>query len=88
MAIEVVTKEDLEEFRTRLLGDLGKLLSEFQPKPVRPWLKGTEVRKLLQISDGTLQALRISGQLRSSKVGGSHYYRYDDIERMMNKTKG
>ena len=87
MAIEIVTKEDLEEFRTRLLYDLGKMLSEFQPKPVRPWLKGAEVRKLLQISYGTLQSLRISGQLRSSKVGGCHYYRYEDIERMMNKSK-
>jgi hypothetical protein len=27
--------------------------------------------------------LRITGQLSSSKVGGIHYYRFEDIEHMM-----
>lgn len=84
MAIEVITKEDLQEFRTQLLEDIRRLLSPPEAKLVKPWLKNLEVRKLLGISSNTLQRLRIAGKLRSSKVGGVHYYRYEDIEKLLN----
>ena len=38
-------------------------------------------------SSNTIQRLRISGKLRSSKVGGIHYYRYDEIEKLMDGVK-
>jgi hypothetical protein len=84
MAIEVITKEDLQEFRVQLLEDLRRLISPVEAKLVKPWLKNLEVRKLLGISSNTLQRLRIAGKLRSSKVGGVHYYRYEDIEKLLN----
>lgn len=84
MAIEVITKEDLQEFRVQLLEDIQRLLSPAEAKRVKPWLKNLEVRKLLGISSNTLQRLRSAGKLRSSKVGGVHYYRYEDIERLLN----
>lgn len=85
MAVEVVTKEDLEEFRMQLLKDIHQLISPFQEsKLVKPWLKNSEVRELLNISSNTLQRLRIAGKLPSNKVGGTHYYRYEDIEKLMN----
>jgi hypothetical protein len=87
MSVEIVTKEDLEIFRIKLLDDLHKLLSAAPTQPAKPWLKGAEVRKLLNISAGTLQNLRIAGQLTSKKVGGSHYYRYAQIEKMMNDSQ-
>jgi len=83
MQLEFITKEDLEIFRVRLLEDIKLLLSQDRPLGNKPWLRGSEVRKLLSISAGSLQSLRISGKLRSSKVGGIHYYRYEDIEKMM-----
>ncbi|MEJ7676100.1 MAG: helix-turn-helix domain-containing protein [Chitinophagaceae bacterium] len=84
MEIEVVTKEDLKDFRKKLLDDISKLLMPSQAKLVKPWLKNSEVRKLLNISSNTIQRLRVSGRLRSSKVGGIHYYRYEDIEKLLN----
>jgi hypothetical protein len=83
MAVEVVTKEDLQAFRLQLLADIRILLAPVQ-KVERPWLKNGEVKKLLGISDSTIQRLRISGGLASTKVGGVHYYRYEDIEKLMN----
>ena len=85
MAIEVLTKDDLQQFRIQLLNDIRNLLKPSESKLVKPWLRNSEVRKLLNISSNTVQRLRISGKLRSSKVGGIHYYRYEDIERMLNK---
>jgi len=84
MSFELITKEDLQQFRMQLLNDLRQMLEPSESKSVKPWLKNSEVRKLLNISSNTVQRLRIAGKLRSSKVGGIHYYRYEDIEKLLN----
>jgi hypothetical protein len=83
MAVEVVTKEDLEAFRMRLLNDIKELFSMEKNERKKPWLRSKEVRKILNISAGTLQKLRITGKLKSSKVNGLHYYKQDDIEKLL-----
>ena len=88
MAIEVVTKEDLQEFRIQLLNDIRQLILPKEMKAPKPWIKNSEVRRLLTISSNTLQRLRVSGKLHSTKIGGSHYYRYEDIEKLLNNEPG
>ena len=83
MEMDLITRSDLEKFRLQLLADIKDLLADRPNTNSKPWLKGAEVRKLLGISDGSLQNLRISGQLKSSKIGGIHFYKFDDIKRMM-----
>lgn len=83
MAVDIITKEDLKEFKIELLEDLQKILS--QKMQDKKWLKSNEVRKILKISSGTLQTLRINGTLEYSKVGGTIYYNYQDIEKMLNQ---
>lgn len=82
MSVEIVTKEDLEVFRVRLISDIKELLNA-KPEASKDWLKGTEVRKLLKVSHGTLQNLRVAGRLYYSKIGGTYYYRYKDIMKML-----
>lgn len=82
MGVEIVTKEDLVEFRTKLIQEIEKLITKVEPKEEQ-WLRSIHVRELLNISPGTLQNLRISGKLKYSKVGGIHFYRQSDVERMM-----
>lgn len=85
MAIEVITKEDLQEFRVQLLNEIKEALrAVVKPQPVKPWLRSKEVRRILNISPGTLQNLRITGKIRSSKVGNLHYYKQEDIEKLLN----
>ena len=84
MALEVITKEDLQQFRAQLINDLRELLVPKEAKLVKPWLRNSEVMNLLNISSNTVQRLRIAGKLRSTKVGGIHYYRYEDIEKLLN----
>lgn len=79
MAIEVITKEDLNEFRLLLLNDFKELLKT-NPQQTKQWLKSKEVRKLLNISPGTLQTLRINKTLSYTKIGGILYYNNADIE--------
>jgi hypothetical protein len=84
MEMDLITGADLEKFRLQLLADIKELLAEAPKTNYRPWIKGTEVRRLLGISAGSLQNLRITGQLKSSKIGGIHFYKYEDIRKMMN----
>jgi hypothetical protein len=44
MAIEVVTKDDLQELRLQLLNDIRHLISPREAKLVKPWLKNAEVK--------------------------------------------
>ena len=47
MTMEVITKEDLNEFRKLLFDELKEFI---QVKTQKQWLKSNEVRKLLNIS--------------------------------------
>ena len=87
MAVSVVTTDDLEVLRHNLKKDFVDLLNSFKtPKQVQ-WLKSSEVRKVLKISPGTLQNLRINGTLSFTKIGSIIYYNQDDIDSMLAKNK-
>ena len=85
MSVEVVTREDLQVFRFQLINDLKALLLSKQDAK-KEWLRSGEVRKLLKISPGTLQNLRMTGKLKSSKIGGINFYRYSDIEMLLDSS--
>jgi len=80
---QLLTIEDLVEFKRSLLTELRQLLKELSGQPGRKWLKSFEVKKLLGISPGTLQNLRINGTLPFTKIGGVILYDYEDIQRML-----
>jgi hypothetical protein len=82
MNIEVVTKEDLQNFRQQLLNDLKSLLS-IKTNENNEWLRSSEVRKLLKISPGTLQNLRVTGTLKPVKIGGILFYKGADIDNLL-----
>ena len=84
MALEVLTKEDLQEFKSELLEDI-KNLFQIKTTEQKLWLRSSEVRDLLKCSPGTLQNLRVNGTLRYSRVGGTLYYNYPDIEKLLNQ---
>ncbi|MCB0496175.1 MAG: helix-turn-helix domain-containing protein [Cyclobacteriaceae bacterium] len=86
MSVQIITKDDLENFKQELLSHMQDLLktdSSMQKK----WLKSHEVRKLLKISPGTLQNLRVNGHLPYTKIGGTMFYAYEDILAMLEENK-
>ncbi|NBC82874.1 MAG: helix-turn-helix domain-containing protein [Bacteroidetes bacterium] len=87
MSTQIITAEDLQEFKMELLNEFKKLLKERNDQPAKKWLKSYEVRKLLGISPGTLQNLRINGTLPFSKIGGVIFYDYQDIHKMITENK-
>ncbi len=87
MATEIITKEDLNEFRVKLLEDISDLLGKSPDEP-KKWLKSYQVRNLLKISPGTLQNLRVNGTLRHTRIGGIIYYKYEDITQLLDGNAG
>lgn len=87
MAMTIITLEDLQNFKQELLAEIQKLLSQRQATPTHKWLKSHEVRRLLTLSPGTLQNLRVNGTLPFTKIGGVIFYDYDDIQKMIQQHK-
>jgi DNA-directed RNA polymerase subunit F len=82
MNVELITREDLREFKNELLNELKQIMQPGQGQS-KKWLKSSEVRKMLNISPGTLQNLRINGTLRFTKIGSIMYYKLEDINKIL-----
>lgn len=87
MAIEVITREDLMEFRQELLSDIREIIHGSSTSDKKQWLKSAEVRKLLNISSGTLQTLRINKTISYTRIGGIIYYAHQDIEKLLSTNR-
>ncbi|WP_051049854.1 helix-turn-helix domain-containing protein [Nafulsella turpanensis] len=80
---QLITTEDLLAFKSELLSEIGRLFRQSSEEPVKKWFKSAEVRKLLGISPGTLQNLRVNGTLPFTKIGGVLFYDAEDIRKML-----
>ncbi len=83
MAYELLTKDDLQNFKRELLQDLKLLLEHQSHKSPKQWLKSKEVRRMLKISPGTLQNFRVNGTIRHSRMGRIIFYNAEDIEKVL-----
>ena len=87
MPAEILTTDDLREFKIELLKEFKQILAVHHGQPSKKWLKSYEVRKLLGISPGTLQNLRVNGTLPYTKIGGVMFYDYEDIKKMLKENQ-
>lgn len=88
-----ITKKDLEDLRHNLFEDLKLLLNSIsqtkmesetlpvtQKKEQREWLRSRDVKKMLSISDASLQNLRIRGLVHPVKISGLYYYKSEEVK--------
>ncbi|HEY4325146.1 MAG TPA: helix-turn-helix domain-containing protein [Mucilaginibacter sp.] len=86
--IDFITRQDLEKFKQELFAELKALGKINTPdEAAKKWLKGSEVRKMLKISSGTLQKLRINGTIKFTKIDTLYYYKYEDIVKLLEKNQ-
>ncbi|KUJ62021.1 hypothetical protein AR687_10745 [Flavobacteriaceae bacterium CRH] len=80
---EILTKEDLRQFGLLLLDSMRTIIqennNEKNESSQSEWLKSKAVRKLLDISAGSVQNLRMTQKVRFKKVLGSYYYNKEDL---------
>jgi excisionase family DNA binding protein len=80
---QLVTLDDLEKFRVKLMMDIKMMLEGQFGKTPKRWLKSQEVTQLLKISKGTLYALRANGKIPFTRIGGLIFYDALEIERVL-----
>ena len=68
------------QFDTRM-----KELLKGQKESPKKIMRSADVRQMLNISDSTLQSMRISGAIKASKIDGTWFYYYDDIIEALEK---
>jgi len=82
---ESVTKGDLNEFGLQLINKIHIIMQDKQSKKeeLQPeWLKSKAVKKIMDMSPGSIQNLRITGKVRYKKILGSYYYNKSDLQKL------
>ena len=86
-ASQLITVDDLFQFKKQFLEELLTALKSQTSVVPKKWMKSHEVRRLLKISPGTLQTLKSSGIIPYTKMGGVHFYDYEDIQKVLESGK-
>lgn len=69
---------DPEGLKSAIVDEISKILSPLKKKE-QVWLRSADVRKMLRISDSTLQTLRVKGIIPAYRLGDSWFYKEDEI---------
>lgn len=83
-----ITKEDLWQFAAEIIREVKRISTPLKVEGdsfTNDWLKSKVVRKMLDISAGTLQNIRVTGKIRYKKVLGSYYYSKSDILKLFDE---
>jgi hypothetical protein len=83
MPTNIVTIEDLDEFKRTLLNEIKQLLITHGKVGINHWIKSSEVMSKLDVSPGTLQNFRINGTIPFTKLGGIIYYDEEKINEIL-----
>lgn len=80
----IISKSEFESFKKDLIDDI---LSVIQTKESRNFLRSSDVKKLLKISDSTLQSMRIKGVIPAYKIGTTWFYKLEEICSLLENSK-
>jgi len=90
MPAQILTTDDLREFKVELIEEFRQIISSIQEsnsKPLKKLLKSSEVREMLDLSPNSLRNLRVSRVLPFTKINGTIYYDRSDIDQMIARYK-
>lgn len=87
MPANILTSEDLEDFRITLLNEIKEMLLQYNKITIDRWVKSNIVMSKLGISPGTLQNFRINETIPFSKLGGIIYYDEEEINEILLNNK-
>ena len=84
MVVELITKEDLDNFKKELLAEIRQLMAKDPVLIQKKWFNPKEARTILKISEGTLAKYRRTGTLPSTRIYGKIYYKEEDVLKLIN----
>lgn len=77
----LIESEKLDQIQSSL-GKIESFIAETS-RPLPSLLRTEDVKKILKIKDSTLATLRGNGTLPFAKIGGSIYYKLEDINSLI-----
>lgn len=86
MNSDLITKADLLNFEKSLLNQIAEQIIKLSARDSK-WIKSNDVQNMLGCSASTLQNLRNNGVLPFAKFGGTIYYDYYEILKIMEENK-
>ena len=84
MEAVILTKDQYQELVVRM-DEIKSALTEKQKEPKDVFLDNQDFLQLMNISKRTAQSWRDEGIISFSQVGSKIYYRFSDIEELLNK---
>lgn len=84
MNLNIVTKEDLVELKQELLNEIKEIKQSGISRD-KKYLRSAEMKEMLNISQGTLQNMRINGTLPYIKMGTTYLYDLDRVNEIFNE---
>ena len=87
MPANIITTDDLRQFKVELIDELKLLLGHRVESNTREYLKSSEVSKLLNISLSKLQHLRVAKVLPYTRIGATIYYKREDIHQLLDSNR-
>jgi hypothetical protein len=81
----LVTVQDLHNMKEEIISEFAAMTGNITTQ--KEWLRSAEVMGMLSISTGTLQNLRINGDIPFTKIGGTLYYERKAILKVLNDNK-
>jgi hypothetical protein len=86
---EIATKEEMEKLLNDKLKQFADQIIQSLNGPNlngRKWLKVSELKKIVPLSDYRISELRIQGKLAYQKMGGTFYYTVESVNQLVNAT--
>jgi hypothetical protein len=80
--LELVSKEDLQVINSKI-DRMLELLEKKQVADQGEWLRSGDVRRLLKCGASTLLTYREKGFIPTRKIGGTYYYRREDVLKLL-----
>lgn len=83
-SIIVISKEDFDQFKKEQMDEIRQIIQPSIGNKTK-WLRSSDVREMLNISDSTLQTFRINGTIPGYKLDSTWFYKYDEIVAVLEK---
>jgi len=87
MPVELITKQDLLDFKYEFFQELTSFLNTQKPNVTTTpeLMKNSEIKKYLNTSASTIERLKKSGQLPFTRISGTIYFKKSDVDKLIEK---
>ena len=88
MGLHLITTKDLKKLKAEIISDLHEFYADYAEKANSDLVTAHKVKKLLNISAGTLREYRLNGTLKAVKKNKLYYFERSEVNQLLEKNSG